>query len=177
MWSEILRAVADARLILLTSPDAGRAAQLHRYFAELGIASERIELVERVPLREYLAMYSRADIALDTFPYTGGTTTCDALWMGVPVVSLATNRPFGRSGASVLANVGLADLVAVTSEQYVATAIALARDRPRLARLRAELRSRMRASPLTDAAQFARDFEVALRAMWQAHLDADQGSE
>ena len=166
MWSDILRVETDARLVLLTSPDAERAAQLQRYFVERGIASERIELVERVPLREYLAIYSRADVALDTFPYTGGTTSCDALWMGVPVVSLATHRPFGRSSASILANLGLADLVATTREQYVAKAIALARDRPRLARLRAQLRSRMHASPLTDEVQFARDFEAALHGMW-----------
>src|SRR6185295_9746706 len=98
---------------------------------------------------QYLAIYSRADIALDTYPYTGGTTTCDALWMGVPVVSLAADRPFGRSGASILANVGLTELVAATAEEYVAKAVELAQDGQRLARLRAELRSRMRESPLT----------------------------
>jgi predicted O-linked N-acetylglucosamine transferase (SPINDLY family) len=172
MWSEILRVETDARLVLLTSPDAERAAQLRRYFGERGIAPERIELVERVPLREYLAIYSRCDVALDTFPYTGGTTSCDALWMGVPVVSLATNRPFGRSGVSILANLGLADLVATTREQYVAKAIALARDRPRLARLRGQLRSRMHASPLTDEVQFARDFEAALRGVWESRTGA-----
>ena len=177
MWSDILRDVADARLILLTSPDAERAAQLRRYFDRRGIAAARIELVERMPLRDYLALYSRADIALDTFPYTGGTTTCDAAWMGVPVVSLATNRAFGRSGASILANLGLSELIATTPEHCVATAIALARDRAALARLRSELRSRMRASPITDSTQFAREFESALQAMWETRAGAaDRGA-
>jgi len=172
MWAEILGGIPDARLILLTSPHAGRVEQLGRYFDERGIAPPRIEFVARMPLTEYLALYSRADIALDTHPYTGGTTTCDSLWMGVPVVSQAGTRPFTRSGASILANLGLGDLVATSPEQYVATAIALAQDRPRLAGLRAGLRSRMLASPLTDAAQFARDFEAALRVIWETRAGA-----
>lgn len=166
-WSAILRAVPDARLMLLTAADAGRVEALRRHFGERGVAPARIEFVARLPLAEYLALYARADIGLDTFPYTGGTTTCDAAWMGVPVVTLAGDRPFARSGASILANLGLADLVAADVDGYVAAAVALAEDRPRLARLRAELRPRMRASPLTDAPRFARDFEAALRAMWE----------
>jgi predicted O-linked N-acetylglucosamine transferase (SPINDLY family) len=166
-WSEILRALPDARLLLLTSPDADRVDALRRYFDARGVAPGRVEFVSRMPLALYLALYARADIGLDTFPYAGGTTTCDAAWMGVPVVTLAGNRPFARSGASILANLDLGDLVTDDAEGYVAAAIALARDRPRLARLRAELRPRMRASRLTDALRFARDFEAALVAMWE----------
>ncbi len=125
-----------------------------------------------MPLRDYLALYSRADIALDPFPYTGGTTTCDALWMGVPVVSLAGNRPFAGSGASILSAVALDSLVVATTGQYVVKAVTLAQNLHALAALRAELRGRMRASPLTNAPQFARDFETALAAMWDAHRAA-----
>ena len=165
-WSEILRALPDARLMLLTSPDAGRVEALRQFFDERGVASARIEFVSRVPLLEYLALYHMADIGLDTFPYTGGATTCDAAWMGVPVVTLAGNRPFARSGASILTNLGLADLVTECADSYIGAAIALAKDRPRLEQLRAELRARMRASPLTDTSRFARDFEAALHEMW-----------
>jgi len=164
-WRDILRALPDARLLLLTSPDAGRVEALRRFFEEGGVDARRIEQVARMPLVEYLALHARADIALDTFPYTGGATTCDACWMGVPVVTLAGNRPFARSGATILANLGLDDLIATDAAGYVAAALALARDPTRLAALRADLRARMRASPLTDARQFARDFEVALLAM------------
>jgi protein O-GlcNAc transferase len=166
-WSEILRALPDARLVLLTSPDADRVAALRRYFDERGVAPARVELVSRMPLAQYLSIHARIDIGLDPFPYTGGTTTCDAAWMGVPVVTLAGNRTFARSGASILANLDLGGLVAESVQGYVETAITLAEDRPRLAQLRAELRARMRASALTDAVRFARDFEAALVAMWE----------
>jgi predicted O-linked N-acetylglucosamine transferase (SPINDLY family) len=166
MWREILRQLPGSRMILLTSPDAGRMSQLLAGFQQDGVDAGRVELIERVPLRDYLAIYSRADIALDTYPYTGGTTTCDALWMGVPVVTCATRRAFGRSGASILANVGLVDLVTQTPEQYVDVARDLARDTDRVASLRGELRQRLLASPLTDAPRFARAFEEALEAMW-----------
>ena len=164
-WAAILRAVPNSRLVLLTAAHAGRIADLGRYFAAEGIDSTRVEFVTRVPLAQYLALYERIDIALDPFPYVGGATTCDAAWMGVPVVTLAGDRPFTRSGASILANLELPELVAPHVDGYVATAVALAGDIARLARLRAELRPRMRASPLTDAPRFARDFEAALQSM------------
>ena len=169
-WTAILRAVPQSRLMLLTPPDDGRIEALRRHFESGEVVSSRIEFVARVPLVDYLARYAGVDIALDPFPYTGGTTTCDAAWMGVPVVTLAGNRPFARSGATILTNLGLADLVADDPERYVAVAIGLALDGPRLAQLRAELRPRMRTSPLTDAPQFARDFESALLAMWERHV-------
>ena len=124
-----------------------------------------MELVARSPLADYLGTYARIDIALDTWPYAGGTTTCDALWMGVPVVSLAADRPFGRSGASILGAIGHDELVASSSADYVGIACALAADHDRLLDLRAGLRAQMASSPLTDATGFARDFEAALLAM------------
>jgi protein O-GlcNAc transferase len=172
MWSDVLRAVPASRLILLTANDAARTAQLQREFAARGVAPERVEFVVRLPLRDYLALHSRADVALDTFPYSGGTTTCDALWMGVPVVTLAADRPFSRSGATILGNLGLGHLVAATPGQYVDSAVALAQDLTSLAALRQGMRERMRSSPLTDAAGFARDFEAALHAMRDARRAA-----
>jgi protein O-GlcNAc transferase len=169
-WVAILRKASDARLVLLTPPDETRVRELRRYFDEGGVKSSRIEFVSRMPLADYLALYARADIALDPFPYTGGASTCDAAWMGVPVVTLAGNRPFSRSGASILTSLDLASLVTADSSGYVATAVELARDRPRLTQLRAELRQRMRASPLTDETQFAHDFESTLLAMWDRRV-------
>jgi len=164
-WMEILRRVPESRMLLLTSPDAGRIDELHRRFAAAGVAPARVELVARSPLADYLGTYGRIDIALDTWPYAGGTTTCDALWMGVPVVSLAADRPFGRSGASILGAIGHDELVASSSADYVGIACALAADHDRLLDLRAGLRAQMASSPLTDGTGFARDFEAALLAM------------
>ncbi len=171
-WAQLLRAVPASRLVLLTSPHPARVADVAAHFARAGIAPDRIEQVARAPLADYLQRYAQIDVALDTWPYNGGTTSCDALWMGVPVVTLATERPFARSGASILAQLDLGELVAATPARYVAIARALAADRERLARLRSSLRTRMAASALTDAAAFARDFEAALAAMRDAQFGA-----
>ena len=164
-WARILNAVDGSRLLLLAAAHPARAAELQAFFAARGVDRSRLEIVSRRPLRDYLALYAAADIALDTSPYGGGATTCDALWMGVPVVTLATDRSFGRSAASILANVGLQDLVATTRDGYVECAVGLARDLDRLRSLRASLRERMARSPLLDAAGFARDLEDAFFAM------------
>src|SRR5208337_4322502 len=102
-------------------------------------------------MAEYLRIYEHIDVALDPFPYGGGTTTCDALWMGVPVVSLAGETAVGRGGLSILSNIGLPELVARDPEEYVRIAAELARDLPRLSNLRATLRQRMQSSPLMNA--------------------------
>jgi predicted O-linked N-acetylglucosamine transferase (SPINDLY family) len=171
-WADIMNAVPGSRLQLLASPYEQRMLELKALFSARGIAADRIELVARMPLAEYLALYGNADIALDSYPYTGATTTCDALWMGVPVVTLAGDRPFTRSGASILANVGLTELVARRLEDYVRIACELAMDGERLARLRAGLRERMRASRLTDARSFARDVEDAFIKMRERAVGA-----
>src|SRR5208282_4159051 len=103
----------------------------------------------------HLALYNRVDIALDPFPYHGTTTTCEALWMGVPVITLAGQSHVSRVGVSLLSNVGLPELIAQTPEQYVSIARELAADLPGLGRLRRELRAMMRASILMDAPRFA----------------------
>ncbi len=151
LWARILAAVPASRLMLLATPYDGQRAEVLAFFAAQGIAGERIEQVGEAPIATYLARYLRADIALDSLPCAGGTTTCDALWMGVPVVTLVGDRPFSRSGASLLRNAGLTELIARTPDEYVRAAVDLAADRARLAGLRAGLRDRLRASPLLDA--------------------------
>src|SRR5208282_5617580 len=121
-------------------------------FGEHGIAGDRIEFHRRIAdPRRHLELYHRVDVALDTFPYHGTTTTCEALWMGVPVVSLVGRTHVSRVGMSLLSCVGLAELVAHSAKEYVSIAAALANDLPRLGELRGRLRSQMQGSPLMKA--------------------------
>ena len=156
-----------SRRLLLHAHAGSHRDRVRDLFAQQGISPERLAFADRLPMAEYFQLYHRIDVALDPFPYGGGTTTCDALWMGVPVVSLAGQTAVGRGGLSILSNVGLADLVAYDSEQYVRIAVELASDLPRLSELRATLRERMQGSPLMDAPRFARNVEAAYRAMWR----------
>ncbi|MEK7412463.1 MAG: hypothetical protein AAB263_03985 [Planctomycetota bacterium] len=116
---------------------------------------------------DYLGTYGRIDIGLDPFPYNGCTTTCDALWMGVPVVTLAGVMSYSRFGVSLLSNLGLEEFIAVTPEEYVKKAVGLAKERKRLAALRAQIRPRMAAAVLCDAKAFAHGVEQAYRRMWR----------
>jgi predicted O-linked N-acetylglucosamine transferase (SPINDLY family) len=165
-WCRLLQSLPESRLLLHARPGSHRA-RVWELAARQGVAPARVSFVDRVPTTEYFRLYQQIDVALDPFPYGGGTTTCDALWMGVPVVSLAGRMAVGRGGLSILSNVGLADLVADDCPQYVRIAAALARDLPRLARLRAALRGRMQGSPLMDAPRFARNVEAAYRTIWR----------
>jgi predicted O-linked N-acetylglucosamine transferase (SPINDLY family) len=171
LWADLLRGVPGARLFLKNRSlsDAATQQRLRTVLADCGIAPERLQLAGYAPRPdEHLAAYGRVDIALDTFPYHGTTTTCEALWMGVPVVTLAGKTHASRVGVSLLSRVGLTELVAETAEDYVRLATELASDLPRLAELRRTLRPRMAASPLTDAPRFARAIEAAYRDMWRA---------
>lgn len=170
-WTRILHQTPGSRLLLHACRGSHRQRLADRLCA-LGIDSDRIEFVAMQPTPDYFRQYHQIDIALDTFPYAGGATTCDALWVGAPVVTLAGPAPISRGGASILSNIGLSDLVASDLEQYVAIALRLAGDPSRLASLRAQMRQRMRTSPLMDAPQFARDIETAYRQMWRAWCQA-----
>ena len=132
-----------------------------------GIEPQRVKFVERSPREVYREFYHRIDIALDPFPYDGHTTSLDALWMGVPVVSLAGTAAVSRGGLSILVNAGLPELFAHTEEDYVRIARELAGNLPRLTALRRTLRSRMESSVLMDAPRFARSIETAYRTMWR----------
>ena len=166
LWAEILISVPRSRLILHSDPGMHLDA-LHDRFARKGISPDRLEFQGKYPWPKYIQSYDRIDIALDPFPWGGGITTFDALWMGVPVVSLVGRTAVGRGGTSILRNLGLPELIARTPEQYVKIATNLARDMPRLAELRRTLRARMKASPLMDAPRFARNVEAAYRQMWR----------
>jgi len=166
VWARVLQAVPGSRL-LLHCPAGATQARFRAWFESRGVAADRLELVPRTNTRmEYLQAYQRIDIVLDTFPYNGGTTTCEALWMGVPVVSLAGPKGVSRLGLSILSNLGLPELVAFFADDYVGIAAQLAQNLPRLEQWRATLRSRMQASPLMDAPRFARNMEGAFRRMW-----------
>jgi protein O-GlcNAc transferase len=166
LWSRLLQELPTSRLIL-HAPDGSHRDRVRDYFARRNVSPERLSFVSRAPLADYLGNYAKIDVALDPFPYGGGATTCDALWMGVPVVSLAGQTAVGRAGLSILSNVRLSELVVCDLEQYLQIAATLAADLPRLSALRKTLRGRMQASPLTDAPRFARNIESAYRVMWQ----------
>jgi protein O-GlcNAc transferase len=166
LWAEILRMVPRSRLIVHSPPGSHLSAVRER-FAGKGISPDRLEFLGRQPWPDYVRAYGRIDIALDPFPWSGGITTCDALWMGVPVVSLAGQTAVGRGGMSILTNIGLPELIAQTPQQCVHIAAALAGDLPRLVEQRSILRQRMRASPLMDAPRFAHNVEAAYRQMWR----------
>ncbi len=165
-WAIALRALPGARLVLHATEGQHRARVLAQ-LAAAGVVGSRVDFIGHLPLHDYLAAYQRIDLALDPFPYGGGTTTCDALWMGVPIVTLAGRIAVARAGSSILHNVGLPELVARTPAGYVDRIVALARDLPALAKLRATLRGRMRGSPLMDAPRFTRNLEAAYQRMWK----------
>jgi predicted O-linked N-acetylglucosamine transferase (SPINDLY family) len=167
LWARLLREVPDSQLVLYSKAGSHRRRALDAFIRE-GIKLERLVLVPFQPVRGYYATYSQIDIALDPFPWVGGTTTCDALWMGVPVVTLPGQTAVSRGGASILSNIGLPELVARSPDDYVGIAAGLAGDLPRVASLRASLRQRMLASPLMDATRFARGIEAAYRQIWRS---------
>jgi predicted O-linked N-acetylglucosamine transferase (SPINDLY family) len=165
-WAEILQAVPNSRL-LLSAHQGGHRQRVQRRMEQDGIDPNRVQFTDFMPFERYFDLYQGIDIALDSFPYGGGTTTCDALWMGVPVVSLVGTTAVGRGGLSILSNIGVPELVARSKEEYVRLASELANDLPRLSDLRSTLRQRMEQSPLMDGPRFARNIEVAYRQMWR----------
>ena len=165
LWSEVLKQVPGSRLLIkcpALTDDTVRV-RVSAALQALGIGTERVDLLGHTRTRqEHLALYARVDIAVDTFPYNGTTTTCEALWMGVPVLSLAGQRHAGRVGASLLRAAGLADWLAESPEAFVAIARRRASDIGALATLRASLRQQVEASPLCDAESFTHRLETAL---------------
>jgi predicted O-linked N-acetylglucosamine transferase (SPINDLY family) len=174
LWCDVLRALPDARFALL-SPAGRHRRDLLAAFAAGGVTEDRIHVVEHRPLHGYLGAYRGIDIALDTFPYNGHTTSLDAFGMGVPVVTLVGVTPVARAGWSQLSNLGLPELAATTPADFVRIVVALARDLPRLAALRAGLRARLERTPLADAAGFARGIEAAYRTLWRRWAEKFSG--
>lgn len=167
LWARVLDRVPGSRM-LIVAPTGETRRRVLRGFQAAGVDPERIELVGHQPREEYLRTYQRIDCCLDTTPYCGGTTSLDALWMGVPVVTLVGRTATGRGGASLAHNLALPELVASTPDQYVERAVTLGSDLERLTTLRAGLRQRLKDSPLMDAPRFARNIESAYRRMWAA---------
>ena len=170
VWARLLTRLPNARLLLKgkSFADSGTRALFLSEMRNRGIASERIELLAWLPSGSaHLALYDRVDIALDPFPYNGTTTTCEALWMGVPVVTLRGDRHAARVGASLLTQAGLTDWIADSIDAYVETALALAANPDALNTLRNTLRARLFVSPLCARENFARRLEAAYAAMWQ----------
>jgi protein O-GlcNAc transferase len=175
-WSRLLKSAPSARLHVKSEQldDEGVASRIRSGFAAEGIDLSRIVLRPWIAeTRDHLAAYGEVDIALDPFPYNGTTTTCEALWMGVPVVTLVGDRHSARVGLDLLTRVGLERLAAPDIDSYVRVAADLARDSGALATLRTGLRERVARSPLCDAARFAHEFETALRAAWRQWCELD----
>jgi protein O-GlcNAc transferase len=168
-WCRILARVPGSRMVLKTHQfsDAETSDRVLAAFAAHGITAERIELRGSSGHRAFMAEYNRIDLVLDPFPYSGGLTTCEALWMGVPTVAMAGEIFAARHSVSHMSNAGLADWVAADLDAYVELAVARASDRAGLAALRAGLRARVKASPLCDAPHFGRALGAALRTAWQ----------
>lgn len=174
VWAGILGEVPGSRL-MLKNRSFREPVMRERFvvlFGEAGIPRERLDFISWTPRPEdHFTQYRRVDIALDTFPYNGTTTTCEAMWMGVPVVTLAGARHASRVGLGLLTRLGLTDLVAHDEKEYAAIAVRLAGDPGRLADLHRSLRDRMASSALCDAAGFTRDLETLYREMWGAWCD------
>jgi len=169
LWAQILHHCDGSRLFLKTSlgEDATWREGVLRQFAGHGIAPERLHIEGKSPHGELFAAYNDVDIALDPFPYSGGTTTCEALSMGVPVITLPGDSFVSRVSASILTAVGLGELVCAGPDEYVETAVKLAHDRERLAGLRAGMRERMAASALGNPARFTQQLEQTYRTLWR----------
>lgn len=171
LWARVLREVPGSRLLLLV-PRGEAEQRARRTLTQAGVAESALELVDRMPRAEYLATFGRIDLALDTLPYNGHTTSMDAAWMGVPTLTLAGATVAGRAGISLAMNLGLPQLITRSPDQFVNRAVELASDLARLSELRRGLRARLKGSPVMDAPAFARDIEAAYRSMWRAWCEA-----
>jgi predicted O-linked N-acetylglucosamine transferase (SPINDLY family) len=173
-WSGILKRVPGARLVMTGLAD-GAQRRMREQFTEHGIEAERLRLHGRLGMEEFHRVLGTIDLALDTFPYAGTTTTCEALWLGVPVLTLSGETSVSRSGHALLKMLGLDELIAPNEAEYVQKAIELAHDLDRLDALRRGMRSRFDASPLRDEAGFTRELEDAYRVMWADWCDRAEG--
>ena len=167
LWAEILQRAPGSRLVILGVAEGRARDELLADLAGAGGERARITVLPYASLQDYFEWFNSVDIALDTMPYSGGTTTCDALWMGVPVVTAPGSRPSSRSTASILSTAGLPEWITSSPEDYVRLAAEYARDEARLVGLRKSLRERLRRSPLMDEERFVRDLEAAYRQMWR----------
>jgi predicted O-linked N-acetylglucosamine transferase (SPINDLY family) len=176
-WADILARVPDARLLLeivgIDGDDVRR--EMEAWLQCMGLPLDRVILEPRTPENQFV-LNNRVDIALDPFPFNGGTTTMDALWMGVPVVTLAGEYFTSRMGVTIMTNAGLPELIASTEDEYAEIAVRLATDRALLNDMRRDLRKRVIASRMMDHSRFARDIEDAFRGMWRIWCERQTAS-
>jgi predicted O-linked N-acetylglucosamine transferase (SPINDLY family) len=177
LWARLLDALPEARLILKwhTLAEPGARARYRRLIEAHALDAARVELRAGSPHRAMLAEYGDVDIALDPFPYSGGVTSLEALWQGVPIVTLPGTRPVSRQTLGFLRSLGRAEWVASDPDDYVRISVGLASNPRALAAIRSAQRARMAASTLCDAPRFARHFEAALRALWHDWCGAPPG--
>ena len=166
LWSDVMRELQSARLVLMAPPGSYRQILLSR-FAARGIEARRIDFVSYRPRADYLSTYHQIDLGLDTFPYNGHTTSLDSFWMGVPVVTRVGETCVGRGGLSQLFQLGLTELASDNDREFVDIAVRLAQDLPRLVDLRRQLRDRLAQSPLMDGDRFSRNIEAIYRQTWE----------
>jgi predicted O-linked N-acetylglucosamine transferase (SPINDLY family) len=175
LWAQILAASPTSRLLIQTLAlcDRLNLERFRKLCMERGIDPARLELRPATPLETFAQTYHEIDIALDPFPFCGGFTSFDALWMGVPVITLEQQRLAGRQTLAMLMNLGLPELIARTKDDYVAIALGLSRDWKKLGRWRSDLRPRFVRSPLIDYRRFTGDLEHAYRFFWKNHCTND----
>lgn len=171
LWRDILLNIPNSKLLCVGLSSTRKMAELISELTMSGIAGERLQFVARTSLDQYYAWFAEADIALDTYPYGGGTTTFDTLWMGVPVVAAKGSTSASRSAASILEALGLNEWVAPSIDDYVRVAVERANDLDRIKELRKSLRRMLQTSPLMDEERFVRDLESAYRQMWQEYCE------
>lgn len=169
VWAAVLRNVPGSRFLIKArgASDTPTREYIFERLRQESIDITRIAFEDFDPSPGYLEAYNRIDICLDTFPFNGITTTCEALWMGVPVISLAGSAYAARGGVSILSNVGLPELIATTKNDYIDIAVKLAKDIERLSLLRMNLRNKMAQSPMTDASRFIGNLEKCYRKIWR----------
>ena len=170
LWSRILALLPDSRLMMICP--ASFRDHVNKEFADHGVGAERLIFVDRLPLSDYLALHHHVDIALDPFPYNGGTITRNSLWMGVPVVTLAGRMPVSRVGLALMSEVGLPAFIAQNEEEYAQIALRWARDLEGLAQVRRALRQRVQEAPFSNAKACTRELEAAYRQMWRTWCSA-----
>jgi predicted O-linked N-acetylglucosamine transferase (SPINDLY family) len=178
LWARLLQEMPTARLLLKSQGlrNATTANRLREQFVHAGVQAERIQLqVAGLTKEQHMGLYHQVDIALDPFPYNGTTTTCDALWMGVPVVTLAGRTHVARVGMSLVSHLGFPEWGVPTSDAYVAKCRELANNLPALANVRQQLREQMRHSPLCHTQQFIGQLETAFRDMWRHWCQQQSG--
>jgi len=176
LWSQILRSLPRSQMVVLAGAGSAGDKRVLAAFSAHGVGNGRVRLVGRQSRDAYFRLYQGVDICLDTYPFTGCNTTADALWMGVPVVTLAGPSCVTRQGVAALVHAGLGDLVTKTPEAYSLAATRLAQDLPRLEELRLGLRERLRRT-LADAQRFTRHLEAAYRDIWEQFCREDRGKD